>query len=83
MKPMDLSADANTCKALGNEKTGYVIYPTSTGKMALKIASGKYQIHTINTDNGKVTPWKGIERVNQELVIPHAKRGEVYWLKAL
>ena len=83
MKPMDLCADANTCKALGNEKTGYVIYPTSTGKMALKIASGKYQIHTINTDNGKVTPWKGIEKVNQELVIPHAKRGEVYWLKAL
>ena len=83
MKPIDLCADANACKALGNEQTGYVIYPTASGKMTLKVAPGKYRVATIDAESGKVAERKGVEKVDHEMVIPHARRGEIYWLKTL
>ena len=83
MKPIDLCTETNACKALGNEKTGYVIYPTSSAAMTLKVAPGKYQMYVIDTESGKMTVRKGTEKVDHEMVIPHPKKGEVYWLKAL
>ena len=77
MKPID----AHDCVAIGHEGIGYLLYPQGDSP-TLAVASGKYQLFTIDMKQGTIKPLQNSTRLQGTFTPQHKSSGQLLWLRA-
>ena len=76
MKPLD----DKDCIALGDSQKGYLVYAQSSEVTTMPIASGKYNIYTVDMQTGDITLLQKGARLQNTFHPSDSKGNKLYWL---
>ena len=74
--------DGEGCIALGDSQTGYLVYAQSQ-KVIIPVATGKYQVYTIDQRTGDITLSKKSVRLSDVFQAVNTKENCLYWLRLI
>jgi hypothetical protein len=74
------SINADGCIALGDSLKGYLIY---SAKTSIPVASGKYQLYSVDLKTGDITVIQKSIRLQDSFRPDPSRKNIIYWLRRL
>ncbi len=83
MSVISNNEDEASCDILGKSNVGYIIYTHSDKEQKLFMAAGKYNIYSINKNDGTIKMLEKNVSISNSHTLNSAKSEQVYWFEKL